>query len=71
MRWKPWHAIEEGDLVLRGVPVPLERAPAEAHASLLSRSFLVRALARYNGSLGKTVYPNKVFSALQKNWFKQ
>jgi soluble lytic murein transglycosylase-like protein len=32
---------------------------------------LVRALARYNGSLGKTVYPNKVFSALQKNWFKQ
>ncbi|MDH3761362.1 MAG: transglycosylase SLT domain-containing protein [Gammaproteobacteria bacterium] len=32
---------------------------------------LVRALARYNGSLGKTVYPNKVISALQRNWFKQ
>lgn len=32
---------------------------------------LSRALARYNGSLGKTVYPNKVISALQKNWFKQ
>lgn len=32
---------------------------------------LVRALARYNGSLGRTVYPNKVISALQKNWFKQ
>ena len=32
---------------------------------------LGRALARYNGSLGKTVYPNKVISALRKNWFKQ
>jgi len=32
---------------------------------------LGRALARYNGSLGKTVYPNKVISALHKNWFKQ
>ncbi|MCP4389329.1 MAG: lytic transglycosylase domain-containing protein [Gammaproteobacteria bacterium] len=32
---------------------------------------LMRALARYNGSLGRTVYPNKVISALQKNWFKQ
>ena len=30
-----------------------------------------RALARYNGSLGKTVYPNKVVNALQKHWFKQ
>lgn len=29
----------------------------------------VRALARYNGSLGKTVYPEKVMSAWQKNWF--
>lgn len=32
---------------------------------------LGRALARYNGSLGKTVYPNKVITALQRNWFKQ
>ena len=32
---------------------------------------LGRALARYNGSLGKTVYPNKVVKALHKNWFKQ
>jgi len=32
---------------------------------------LGRALARYNGSLGKTIYPNKVISALHKNWFKQ
>ena len=32
---------------------------------------LGRALARYNGSLGKTVYPDKVVRALQTNWFKQ
>ncbi len=31
---------------------------------------LGRALARYNGSLGKTVYPNKVITALRRNWFK-
>ncbi len=31
---------------------------------------LGRALARYNGSLGKTVYPNKVIAALRRNWFK-
>ena len=30
-----------------------------------------RALARYNGSLGKTVYPDKVIRALRSNWFKQ
>jgi len=32
---------------------------------------LGRALARYNGSLGSTVYPNKVIEALHRNWFKQ
>jgi soluble lytic murein transglycosylase-like protein len=32
---------------------------------------LGRALARYNGSLGQTVYPNKVIAALHKHWFKQ
>ena len=32
---------------------------------------LTRALARYNGSLGKQDYPNKVISALNKRWFKQ
>ena len=32
---------------------------------------LGRALARYNGSLGTTVYANKVISALKSNWFKQ
>jgi soluble lytic murein transglycosylase-like protein len=32
---------------------------------------LTRALARYNGSLGRNTYPNKVFNALNKRWFKQ
>ncbi len=32
---------------------------------------LSRALARYNGSLGRDVYPNKVIRALKRNWFKQ
>jgi soluble lytic murein transglycosylase-like protein len=32
---------------------------------------LGRALARYNGSLGRTIYPNKVINALHTNWFKQ
>ena len=32
---------------------------------------LIRALARYNGSLGRTAYPNRVIRALRKNWFKQ
>lgn len=30
-----------------------------------------RALARYNGSLGKYKYPRKVFRALDRRWFKQ
>lgn len=29
-----------------------------------------RALARYNGSLGKVWYPNRVFDILNKRWFK-
>jgi len=29
-----------------------------------------RALARYNGSLGKVWYPNRVFDALNKRWFR-
>jgi len=29
------------------------------------------ALARYNGSYGKTIYPEKVIKALNNNWFKQ
>lgn len=31
---------------------------------------LTRALARYNGSLGKYKYPNKVFKLLNKRWYK-
>jgi soluble lytic murein transglycosylase-like protein len=31
---------------------------------------LGRALARYNGSLGQTDYPNRVITALRHNWFK-
>lgn len=29
------------------------------------------ALARYNGSYGRTTYPEKVIKALNNNWFKQ
>ncbi len=32
---------------------------------------LTRALARYNGSLGKYRYPNKVIGVLNSRWFKQ
>ncbi len=30
-----------------------------------------RALARYNGSVGKTWYPQRVFIALSKRWYRQ
>jgi len=30
-----------------------------------------KALARYNGSVGKRKYPDKVFNALSKNWYRQ
>ena len=30
-----------------------------------------KALARYNGSIGKTRYPRLVFNALRKKWFEQ
>ncbi len=32
---------------------------------------LTRALARYNGSLGETWYPNRVFNALRARWHPQ
>ena len=32
---------------------------------------LTRGLARYNGSLGRNVYPNKVFNALRERWYRQ
>ncbi|NNF66865.1 MAG: lytic transglycosylase domain-containing protein [Gammaproteobacteria bacterium] len=31
---------------------------------------LVRALARYNGSLGRRVYPDKVLDKLRRKWFR-
>ena len=30
-----------------------------------------RALGRYNGSLGKAKYPNKVLDKLRRNWYRQ
>ena len=30
-----------------------------------------KALARYNGSLGKRIYPDKVFTVLSRRWFRQ
>lgn len=30
-----------------------------------------RALARYNGSIGKTIYSRKVFNAQRRKWFEQ
>ncbi len=32
---------------------------------------LMRALARYNGSLGNQTYPNKIIKALNTRWYKQ
>jgi soluble lytic murein transglycosylase-like protein len=32
---------------------------------------LMRALARYNGSLGKQNYPIKIIGALNERWFRQ
>ncbi len=36
----------------------------------IEKGNLTRALARYNGSLGKFKYPNKVFKARKNRWFK-
>ncbi len=35
------------------------------------RGSQTRALARYNGSVGKVWYPRRVFSALHKRWYRQ
>lgn len=40
-----------------------------AHYLKREKGNWTRALARYNGSLGKTWYPEKVFNAWQKRWF--
>ena len=37
----------------------------------IERGNLFRALGRYNGSLGRAKYPNKVFKALDRRWFVQ
>jgi soluble lytic murein transglycosylase-like protein len=37
----------------------------------MERGNLARALARYNGSLGKYWYPKLVFNALSSRWYKQ
>ena len=31
----------------------------------------IKALARYNGSVGKRKYPDKVFKALNRRWYRQ
>lgn len=36
----------------------------------IEKGNLTRALARYNGSLGRYTYPNKVYKALNRTWFK-
>lgn len=35
------------------------------------RGDLPKALARYNGSVGRTVYPDKVFHALRTRWYRR
>ncbi len=42
-----------------------------AHYLKREKGNWIRALARYNGSLGKTWYPEKVMKAWQKRWFVQ
>lgn len=37
----------------------------------MENGHLARALARYNGSLGRPVYPRLVFAALKRHWYKQ
>lgn len=39
-----------------------------AHYLAVERGDLTRALARYNGSLGKTWYPERVMRALARHW---
>ncbi|MBF0264882.1 MAG: lytic transglycosylase domain-containing protein [Gammaproteobacteria bacterium] len=36
----------------------------------IEKGNLTRALARYNGSLGRYTYPRKVYKALDRTWFK-
>lgn len=41
------------------------------HYLEIEKGNVQRALARYNGSLGKLWYPNRVMRALHRRWFKQ
>ena len=40
-----------------------------SHYLKLEKGDLIAALARYNGSVGKTWYPEKVLLAWERNWF--
>jgi soluble lytic murein transglycosylase-like protein len=40
------------------------------HYLRLERGDRTRALARYNGSVGKTWYPQRVYRALAKRWYR-
>ena len=37
----------------------------------IEKGNLFRALGRYNGSLGKAAYPDKVFKAMSNKWYEQ
>ncbi|MFP4137430.1 MAG: lytic transglycosylase domain-containing protein [Halomonas sp.] len=51
----PWRNLRYGCTIL-------------AHYLAVERGDLTRALARYNGSLGKTWYPERVMRAWQNHW---
>ncbi len=51
----PWRNLRYGCTIL-------------AHYLAMERGDLTRALARYNGSLGETWYPERVLSAWQRHW---
>ena len=36
----------------------------------MEKGDLIRALGRYNGSLGQRKYPNKVLDRLRLKWFR-
>ncbi|MBB3332126.1 soluble lytic murein transglycosylase-like protein [Halomonas campaniensis] len=51
----PWRNLRYGTTIL-------------AHYLAVERGDFTRALARYNGSLGKTWYPERVMRAWQRHW---
>jgi len=42
-----------------------------SHYLQLENGNLYRALARYNGSVGQSWYPNRVYNALSSRWYRQ